>query len=412
MPTKTDIRSKLNFWVWVICLLLLPAIAHAGGLGMAVLAAIIGGTGYISNIGRLSLQQIPGWFWMTTIFLIWAAITSVWSPYHDTQFLRNPMKIVLGYTLFCGAFLSVQSLTAIQISRIFKVLVFAFFVMSVLLILDLVFGLMVTNLFDPPNQDEIILEKNIQTFMNLGHSVALATMMFPLVVWGLGNGNRARYLFATAILGVILLGVAWAGKFNVGIIFLLLFALSIVFTKFSPRFSAQFFVSASIVLIVLAPLLYIVLSIIPVDLTSNLPTSWEHRVVMWKYVSSKIPEALLLGHGFDSVRVLGETYIGNANYEMTIVSLHPHNFGIHIWYETGMIGAILAGLSILFVGKEILNQLHSNPGFAIPICGFVASLIVLGTVSYGVWQEWLWASVIFFAALYSKLPVLMDSSSS
>ena len=380
-------------------LILLPVIAHAGGLGMAPLAAIIGGAGYLSLTEKPDLKSIPGWVWTVMIFLTWAWITSFWSPYEDTKSLTNPMKIVIGFALYCGAFLAAKRLGDTARNRISRLLIVLITLIPILIAIDLSTGLKLTHLVDPVKPTENVRLESIQTIMNLGHSMAIFVLLFPLLAFILVEKVPNGRIAALAI-GIFGFAQALLGGFNVGILAIPLIGLVTLIAACFPSTILKILFGLMIVLILFAPVIGLISAQVPAEMKSAMPASWEHRLVMWEYVTHQIFQAPFWGHGFDASRTFDATFDSNLDLKMTIVSLHPHNFGLHIWLETGIVGAILASLVIGTIAKSVFRIVEFEARSAAPIAGFLVGLIIIAQVSYGIWQEWFWASVILFSALY------------
>ena len=369
---------------------------------MAPLAAIIAGTGYLTFWKRPSLREIPPWVWAVTAFIMWAWISSFWSPYQGKSTLSNPIKILIGFFIYLGVFLSLENLNQRSLSILSRLVVFAASIIGLLLLVDLSTGLGITNLADPvqPGEDQYL--KSIQSMMNLGHSAAILSLLFPLIAWILVR-NLERPLVWICAVGTLIFIASLIGRFNVGVISIPLICLAWILATHHPVATVKILIILMPVFILLAPFLGVFMSILPDSFRDALPTSWDHRVEMWTFVTEKISEHVLIGHGFDASRTFNETFVGNGNYEMSIVSLHPHNFGLQIWVETGLIGAVLAAAAILTIADRVTYRVQQTPAIAAPIAGFLIVLIIIGMVSYGVWQEWLWATVVFLSALYSKI---------
>ena len=406
---QPDWPDRLNLIVWCFVLLLLPAVAHAGGLGMAVLATIIAAGGFITNWKKPDFRLIPTWFWAVLVFVFWAWISSNWSPYEDTRNVTNPTKTFIGFIIYSGVFLSVGSLSNRSASRIGKGLLAATGIAVFLLIIDLSTGLALTDRLDPPKTDEEIHLKHIQTVMNLGHSAAILTLFLPVVIWISQSWRNWRKIFGW-IYGVLLFGASVVGVFNVGILAVPLIFMTWLFATRFPVSTVKILFLIMIGLILAAPIFGWLIGLVPESLKENLPASWDHRLVMWDFVTARIGEHPLIGHGFDASRTFDATFIGNDNYEMSVVSLHPHNFGLQIWVETGLVGAILAVAALLVIANSILTTVQKNPQIAWPIAGFLVGLMIVGTVSYGVWQEWLWASIIWISSIYQLFSLNLPQS--
>ena len=366
---------------------------------MAVLATIIAVAGFLTYWKKPEFRLIPAWFWAVLVFVFWAWISSNWSPYKDTKDLTNPTKIFIGFIIYSGGFLSVRSLTARSVGWIETGILFATGFAMLLLIIDLSTGLALTDRFDPPKTDEEIHLKHIQTLMNLGHSAALLSLFLPLVLSILHKCGGWRHSLGW-VFGLLIFVASILGGFNVGILVVPLIALVWFLAERFPVSTVKILFLIMIGLILVAPIFGWIMGLVPESIKENLPASWDHRLVMWDFVTARIAEHPLVGHGFDASRTFNATFIGNDNYEMSVVSLHPHNFGLQIWVETGLVGAILAVAALLVISNSVLQAVQKDPRIARPIAGFLVGLIIIGSVSYGVWQEWLWASIIWISSIY------------
>ena len=83
--------------------------------------------------------------------------------------------------------------------------------------------------------------------------------------------------------------------------------------------------------------------------------SWDHRLRMWGYCWNIISEHPLVGAGFDASRTFNDTFFAKDGRELTLLSLHPHNLGIQIWTETGLVGAVFAAI-LLFSSIRPLKK--------------------------------------------------------
>jgi len=122
---------------------------------------------------------------------------------------------------------------------------------------------------------------------------------------------------------------------------------------------------------------------------TELPQSWDHRLRMWGYCWQVISDHPLIGSGFDASRTFDETFIARDGREITIVSLHPHNAGIQIWMETGLVGALLASTIIAVLFNPIKNYVQNRTrGGA--VSGVIVAMVITSSLTYGAWQFWWW----------------------
>jgi len=122
------------------------------------------------------------------------------------------------------------------------------------------------------------------------------------------------------------------------------------------------------------------------NLAVDAPTSVEHRLLMWEFVTARIAENPLLGWGMDSARYLPQDDF-RLTPNMEIMPLHPHNAALQIRLELGWPGVIITAALILAIFQAILNA--NLPKFQIAVRTAAASAYLsVGAVSYGVWQNW------------------------
>ena len=122
---------------------------------------------------------------------------------------------------------------------------------------------------------------------------------------------------------------------------------------------------------------------------------------MWKIGRIFIPKLFehpLIGHGFDAVRTFNETHTIRGFEERAIVSLHPHNAGLHIWIELGLVGVLLGSVAVFMTMRYLTVPGRLSRPRLVATSGFVIAATVMASFSYGVWQDWWWAIIIFAAA--------------
>ncbi len=140
--------------------------------------------------------------------------------------------------------------------------------------------------------------------------------------------------------------------------------------------------------------------------------SSQSRLDSWSYVLEKIKERPITGWGVEASKTWDETIriIGANGLEVDyrIVPGHPHNGGLQIWAETGLIGALLISAFALLLGDRLART--SSPSKQIMAAG--AALwgggLVYSAISYNVWNDAYWATFLFLGtgiyALSRTLP--------
>jgi O-antigen ligase len=107
------------------------------------------------------------------------------------------------------------------------------------------------------------------------------------------------------------------------------------------------------------------------------PPSWDHRLNIWAFAANQIVEHALRGWGIDASRTFGDA-----------IPLHTHNAALQLWLELGSIGAALAGAFFAWVLYRIAGWTDADRRDGAMATGSLVAYVVIGGLSFGVWQEW------------------------
>ena len=389
--------------VLIVVLILIPVVSHAGGLGIAPLIFILGLMGLVLHLksGTKKIPRSPV-FWCFLIFLLWLSLTSLWSPYRPDDLLTNYIKLLIMGLVY---FFSVVVFRRVAITRMVKlqrIFIITTFLSALMVALDVVFNFKITLFFNPASTAEELASRIIDTEQNLGHAITVLVLLSaPLVLMLKMHYQRWKTLSALFFVMVLIASVQnhlWIGIVGTPILILTI-ALAFRFPKTIPKL-AVFLVIA---MIIFAPLLAFISSeLIKGDL-SQIPGSWEHRLQMWAYCWPVIIENPLVGTGFDAVRTFDDQWTARNGIEISTVSLHPHNAGIHIWTEAGLIGCALAIGFILMCIKLVDKYTKKRDG-AVLISGVIIGALLISSFTYGAWQFWWWAAIFFAVGLIHLVP--------
>jgi len=125
---------------------------------------------------------------------------------------------------------------------------------------------------------------------------------------------------------------------------------------------------------------------------------------MWAYSWDLIQQAPLIGHGFDASRSFDDlTFRAPDGRDILVMSMHPHNIGLQIWLETGVVGVIFASGFLLLLCRSML-KFCANSTTAFAAAGLIAATATNGAATIGIWQHWWWALIVFSASLILFLP--------
>lgn len=119
---------------------------------------------------------------------------------------------------------------------------------------------------------------------------------------------------------------------------------------------------------------------------AGLAPSWSERLRVWGFVAERWAEHPLRGAGLDASR----TFPG-------VVPLHPHNGALQLWFELGLPGAALGILFWIWLWRRIAGCAGRDRLHGATAAATATVYLVIGSVSFGLWQEW-WLCVGAFAA--------------
>lgn len=68
--------------------------------------------------------------------------------------------------------------------------------------------------------------------------------------------------------------------------------------------------------------------------------------------------------------------------------MHPHNATLHVWLETGAVGAVLLAAALVAMGGRIAAAPKLSRIQAMGVVWVFVAYVSLIVFSYGVWQEW------------------------
>lgn len=412
VPHMTAQRAELiNRRTALIVLGLCFVAGHAGGLGIAPLAAIAGLIGALtSDVSgfklRLSAALKTHWIIALGLFLGWAMLSTLWSPY-ETRGVNNAVKLIAGVVFFemgrraiirANGDAFVAPLNSAQ-----KLMTYLPVIAAVVLCLDIASGFGLSYAIDPPRETENLDMRRADAIMNTANGIVFLTLMSApcavLLLW-----TRYRGPIVCVLLLALVIICAALNGLNVGVAAVLLSVAAMLLAARYPKGVLTALTGAAMMLTVFAPIIAALAMASSSAFRASVPFSWEHRLVTWSFVGERIREHPIMGHGFDASRTFDETFSARGFDGLSVVSLHPHNMGLHIWLELGVIGAVLAATCLYLLGQEALKFAQGGRARAMAVSGLIAPVLLISSVSYGVWQEWWWATIFVSIAVLHVVP--------
>lgn len=391
-------------WLW-LAILLTPILALAGGMGFQATGFFLGvsmalvwiadrtGADYLKSLWPITLIALMAWAWISTL---WSA--------HDGDFFGGNASVlfILTLTLLFVPLAFLRLTERMKIALTWAVIIGGIIGVALILI-DAASGYAISIWADPvaPGADPIRRRGDAE--MNLGRGqVSYAQLAWPIAALMILRMKRGFWMAVIFLIGLAV--SAYLNNLTIVIPALVLSAGFAALAWWRPRLGLFLAFALAIASIALAPLLGVLAGMVETDMMRQIPLSWEHRLRMWAYSWELIQQAPLIGHGFDSSRVFDElTFRAPDGRDIVVLSMHPHNIGLQIWLETGLIGAGLTAFFLFALLKTTLG-ICQNSARAMAVSGLVSATATCGAVSVGVWQHWWWALIVLAASLIILLP--------
>lgn len=365
-------------------LIALMVMAGGKGVALAVCIAALASIPSLRSLSRLLPLEFP--FALFLIFIAWAWVTSYWSPIQKGQALKMAAFLPF-YTIFAWNVWSLRgrgrylALVVATLSGLLIITGFSF---------EAITGL-TARLFWPASD-------RIQIIPYLDRGTSALVAMLP-ALWAFlsmlvpdWRGKAAAVL--SGALGFVL---SWRFGLDAGMLASVLSAAAFGLGWLVPRTSILLTGLAGSAMVLLAPIYMNGITAI-LGAGRELPVTWQMRLSIWQFALDRISEKPLFGWGLDASRSFTKQ-IQIDGLPLSNISLHPHNVGLHVWLETGLVGVLLFSGVILLLAIRVSTapNLTRAQGAAISAC-YVAFL-VFASMTYGAWQEWFWGLFGWLAAL-------------
>lgn len=390
-------------WLW-IGMILTPILAHAGGLGFQAFAFFLGcGALLVVAANLKDAVYLKGlWFPLFLAFTLWAWLAALWSPHEDPSLLNNGLKIFLfAVSLILMPIVFVR-LTERGRQNLGHVLMAGTVLAAGLFLFDVLSGYALSTFVDPVEAGSNIYVRQGEAERSLGRGLMTYThFIWPAVILMTISFKRG-WAMALTVLATFAVA-AILNRLSLIIPTLAVTAGFVALAWYKPRLGIKIAFAIAIASLFFAPLVGVFSGMFDEVALSKLPLSWEHRVRMWTYVWERIQENWWLGNGFDVSRTYQETFKARDGRDIVIVSLHPHNVGLQLWLETGMIGVCLAA-GFLFAAIKPILKFCAAPARAAAMSGIMIAATLNGALTIGLWQYWWWGVIALAACMVALIP--------
>ena len=386
-PSVSDLTASVlggagDRWAGFVALFAMAWIAPLAYLAPLGFAPMVGLTGLMA----IPLFWGPGRprpfaLWPIAVLALlfgWAAVTRIWRPYVDTHGFaeRTAFKIALQAATAVSMVAAFSLLSRERARRAAAVLVGALVVLSLILITDTLAGMRVYQGLKAMIGDPIVYELARR---NIAQGCYVMALLFWPAAYAAG---RMGWRVAMFPLGLMVAAIALGAQFllaDAPFVAFIAGAVAWLAVRWLGPLAARLLIVCGIALFCLAPLIVQegVRSGAVGVLHRLVPASWDARLDIWAFTSSLVAEHPLRGWGLDASRAFGAA-----------IPLHPHNAAIQIWLELGALGAALAGALVGWIGSILTAASRVNPSLAAAGAGSLTAYLVIGALSFGVWQEW------------------------
>jgi O-antigen ligase len=392
---STESPERRTRWLGALAVFLMvmtPLIGYLAPLGFAPLLAVVGLLA-TPGLARSRPPLLPMYALM--LMVLWALVSLNWSPAAPalSALKRDKdvgaftaLKLVLQLGLYGTAAATLGTLSQRSARLAGRVMLFGMIALAALTFVDAamqarIYQAIRAATHDPIRPDFAVVKVSLPVY-------PLVLLFWPCVrlldAWGFRGRNVLIATMALMILAAshftsadasgaafLLAGLVWLGARIVGKPFV---------RGMIPAVSTLFIFAPMVVL-------WGVRSGLFAWLHQLAPPSWDARLNIWAFAANQIVQHALRGWGIDASRTFG-----NA------IPLHTHNAALQLWLELGALGAALAAAFFAWVLYRIVAWTGENRRDGAMAAATLTAYVMIGGLSFGVWQEW-WLALGVIAAI-------------
>ncbi|CAN5418194.1 O-antigen ligase [soil metagenome] len=377
-----DVATRRTPWlsgVAIFLVVMTPLLAYLAPLGFAPLLAL---TGLLALPGlRLTRAAAPPLLILVAL-AVWAAVSMTWSPaaidpstlkdYNDVETLTG-LKLFLQLATYGAAVVALRGLSETGARRAATVLAYGMLALATVAAIDSLSGAAIYQKLhavtgEPISPDVAMVKVSLSTY-------ALALLFWPVSL--ILSRSNAPGLILLLVLGTVITSAL--GSSDACLVALAAGGLAWLLVRAFGPSGARVLVGLVAAPFVVAPLALL----IGVEtgfigwLHKLVPASWDARLNIWTFAADHIQSHPFRGWGLDASRTFGSA-----------IPLHTHNAQLQLWLELGAIGAALAGVFFCWLAYGVVRTSERSRGEAAMAAGALVSYLMIGALSFGVWQEW------------------------
>ncbi|MEY3232805.1 O-antigen ligase family protein [Aquidulcibacter sp.] len=322
--------------------------------------------------------------WLCLIlFVMWVVLTALWSPAGDlaAQTARRLATVFVLAPIGIWAVYGCEGEDRLLAQRAIIAGVF----MSLGILISEAINHYAMNRFASPDKE------SLEIAGDMGRAAAATLTLFWVVyacLYQQMSDPRIRLLLvALSIFVSLQFGT------DINALGLAVGTIAALFALRFPRLALGLVSGGTAALIAAAPLIYpaiaqVAFQLLPGD---ELPLSYGRRAQMWETASEYIAQKPLTGWGLGAGSTF-DTPIVYGGFTWPIIQLHPHSAPLHIWLETGGIGALLASVTLIMAGAVAIRVFGQYRVATAALVGGLTFLALNWGFSHSAWREWVWVS--------------------
>jgi len=397
--------ASIGAWLFAIALFALGPVAVLASTQTTIVLGGAATAGLLLLIGRRVAAPFEWrpfarfWPWAVWLFLLYVAASDEWVPlygYGLDRAWRVGVSVILASIAWQGA----TRLEEPERARARLALLAGLALAVVLLLSERATG---NALLSAISGEDLSIWTPAHN-----RAMSVLALLLPAVAGLLLDSGRrmAALVYAVAVGALVLTGDAGAAAVAV---FTGLCAWGLALYR--PRLCAGLLIAAFALALFVMPSVYRQDAIMTpvVERAAQASFSVQHRLVVLRFTADKLAERPWLGWGARSARDIPDGELTAADYAWTlagawpklgmhpssvmerVMPLHPHNAFFQLRLELGLVGA---ALFLLAVAAALRTAVRQPPAVAAALLGTVAAASALWGLGFGLWQNWLIASVM------------------
>ena len=368
-----------------------PFIALAGGMGFSILNGILAFV-LLPVVARSLRPRF--YFVLLVAFFVYTGVTVLWSPREQvlvnfdfvkmqfsfrSEMLRVGLQI-LSLGVLIGGALRLDDKAKARVRRIAHV---ALVVQVLVLIVLTAFEEQLLQMLT------VLVPDTGEGVQNISRNCLIMAAATPLLAVGLGRG-RSRAAGVALGLAVIatIVAILIVRDVQAGVVSIACAFACMAVVQFLPRAGFKLLSVGLAGLIMSAPWLFGLLAKGADFATAN--SSSSYRAAIWARTIEVINEHPLTGGGLGVLRTIRERLDTGMFAGQFTIPNHPHSMMLQLWAETGAIGAALLSLAIVLLGWRMPDQRKLGAA-GLSAAAIFGAMVVIGSVSFELWNDWWWA---------------------